>query len=620
MSDRTSPGAQRLHQPLPTPCHTHTAWRRGLCAATAVGAVFAMTGSAVADHADAFVTQLNAPPIVVQSQGSAYTQVSSPAIPIEGTISLEVDAGVSGRVKRWKAWPMLVLPDGVSRLDFRDAGGAMNYQRPYPKAVDRDQDFVISKTDYSSTMATACIRHSERLRAQGLSNTQIFGQDRQVEVAVKGIVEYETTGIVGAPVPPEVRPADPTVTVNCKGHEPVETSSLEVVEQAFIAGVCRLRLNGRIVTTRPNEEVSFRYADEVGNQSSVITVRTNGTRFATFSHTDKLPSGPNSGRVRIIGVSSVFNTPWQDYNLDCNQATGITTVMPQAVPQPPEASVAGSVVSERVFQGFVCPDRISIDGTITARGLMATGSAAILLDNRHKLRQDFSVSEDGTETVRYLDSLTWGNPSGGLTLGAGSNTEPPKKSVMMHFKITDAQGRIIDTAFRRHSFACRPSTQSGQIAGNRLVTPQQGSGHQMVRPGGTANAQLARPGAAVSGFAIQAPQGRVRKGEIRLSGGQANANYSLRFYRKTGGSFQPVRSAQLPGRMRGTRANFDLGALSGSRVWRIEICPAGSTGIANAQSCKTSDFRLPRMGGARSGADAPVKEGKTRRLAPRNAN
>ncbi len=619
MSRWNSAGARRPDQLLLTRSGRHAVWRRRLMAATAVGVVSSTAGTALADSASVWISGVSAPPIVVESNGSTYSGVSSPAIPIEGNLRVMIDAQISGKVKSYRSWPRLVLEDGGTN-GFLARGESINYSRPRPKSVDRTKRFAITKSDYEEAMVRACVERADVLRSQGLSNTQIFGQDRQVPVIVEGRLVYDISGIAGQPVPPEVPPGPlPSVTVNCQGHEPVVSSDLEIVEQSSVGGACRLRFDGRIVTTRPNEDVSFRYADEAGNQSGVITVRTNGGKVATFSNTDKLPSGSNRGRIRIVGVSSTFNTAWQEYDLDCNQPTGITMGTPQAAPEPPSASVAGLVVTERIFQGFICPDRISINGTITGRGLASSGVGTIFLENQYKLRQDFDISGDGTDTVVYRQNLTWGNPGGGLTLGSSGNTEPPAKTFAMQFKLADDQGHIIDTTFRRHTFACRPSTQSGQsaqVSGSHLATQQAEVNSTIEQKPAGVNVQMARP-AAVPAFAIQSPQGRVRKGEIRLSGGKANSKYLLRFYRKTSGSYQHVRKAQLPKRMTGKRANFDLSALDGGRAWRLQVCPVGTTGISSTQNCKTSDFRLPRIGVKKPAGEAPVKGGKFKPLAPK---
>jgi len=90
-------------------------------------------------------------------------------------------------------------------------------------------------------------------------------------------------------------------------------------------------------------------------------------------------------------------------------------------------------------------------------------------------------------------------------------------------------------------------------------------------------------------LAIMAPKGTVRSGQIRLTGGPANATYELTFYRKVYSSYQAVNIAGLPKQMTGLTASIDLAALDGSRQWRLEVCPvSGGQG-----TCKTSDFRLP---------------------------
>jgi hypothetical protein len=102
-------------------------------------------------------------------------------------------------------------------------------------------------------------------------------------------------------------------------------------------------------------------------------------------------------------------------------------------------------------------------------------------------------------------------------------------------------------------------------------------------------------------LAIMAPKGTVRRGEIRLTGGPANATYELTFYRKIYSSYQKASGAGLPNQMTGLSASFDLGALDGARQWRLEVCPV----MDGQGSCKTSDFRVPVIGKTKQ--QAPVQ-------------
>ncbi len=628
MSHRTSPGAQRLHQPLSIRCHSaHALRRRSLLAATAVTAVTTMAGAAFADTSDVWISGVSAPPIVVESQGSNYSEVSSAAIPIEGNLRVTIDAGVSGRVKSYISWPRFVLEDGGT-VGFLARGESRTYSRPRPKSVDRTKRIAITKSDYGETVLRACVEHAERLRSQGLSNTEIFGQDRQVQLTLEGRLEYETSGISGAPLPPEV-PAGPlpTVTVNCKGHEPVVASSLSIMEEDSFSDRCTLNLQVGLTTTRADEPVRFRFVDDTGKQSNAMTARTRADKSASFSVPYTASGGRRSGQIRIVGISSNFVSEWQDYDVQCGQPGGAL-----ATHMPPTASVRfGGIVREEMYRGYLCPMRVAVIGYVKGRGLAASGKAAIFIDDRYQMRADYNIVGDETDTIVHYEDLTW--REGKLAGGNFQAQTAPTKTLEASFKVLSPEAETLATASDRHTFVCRAGTAVGAVGnlprpgdradrpGNQATESQQTAGGfaSAQQPVGS-NAQLARPGATVSSFAIQAPQGRVRKGEIRLSGGQTNSNYGLRFYRKTGGSYQQVRSAQLPKRMRGPRANFDLGALSGSRVWRIEICPTGSTGIANAQSCKTSDFRLPRLGAVKPGSDAPVKGGKSKLLVPGNTN
>lgn len=617
MSPRRSQGDQRPATQLSIHRRQGSAWRRALLSATAFSAVFAASGAALADYGNASVTNFSAPPVVVENNGSTYTGLSSPAVPIRGDLEIVVDAEVSGRINNWFARPKATLPNGNIML-FPNSGVFDSYVTRRPKRVERTHRFTIRKTDYAATMAVACNQNAQRLQSQGWSQDQVFAQDHQVQVFMDGYVTYETTGIQGVEQPPEVGGRQNAVNVTCKQYAPernpvnlggVNSTELELVEHANNRGACTLGVQGRIGTFFPNIDVAFRYVDDTGRQSDVKRLRTDNSRAVNFHHDYQLPGGSNSGRIRIVGVSSDFQSNWQDYELNCMPG-GFT------VEQPPKAdSVSYQVESETEFRGLYCPEVITVAGIARGRG-EASGRALLSVGNRPLQMFEYNIDDTEREVFKASHTLSW------------DNVQQARQPLRIAMQLRNNGGDLVDETVQDFSVVCRSGpAQVGQGIGGigveqREELAQQGIGGRLAQPGGGANAQVAGLGdAATAGFDIQAPEGRVRKGVIRLSGGQATANYALRFLRRTDSGLQHVRSAQLPQRMTGNTASFDLRPLAGSRAWRLEVCQIGSTGISSTANCETSDFSLGRLGGVQSGNEPsaePVK--RTRRIMQRNAN
>lgn len=621
MSRRRSQGDQRPAKSLSVQLHHRISWRRALLSATAFSAVFAASGAAFADYGEAEIKNFSAPPVVVENNGSTYTGLSSPAVPIRGDLEIVVDAEVSGRVTEWFARPEATLPNGNTML-FPNSGVSDSYDTRRPKRVERTHRFTIPKADYATTMAVACNQNAQRLQSQGWSQDQVFAQDHQVQVFMDGYVTYETTGIQGAPLPPEVGGERNAVNVTCRREAPVRdvpsvVSRLEILEEASNTGACTLGLQVEFETASPNQLVRFQFVDDTGRQSNILNSRTRDDGTASFTQDYQLTGGGRSGQIRIVGVGADFASPWREYDLICGQpGGGLTTALP-----PKADSVSYQVESETEFRGLYCPEVITVAGIARGRG-EASGRALLSVGNRPLQMFEYDIDDTEREVFKASHTLSWDNVQ---------QARQPLRIAMQLRNNRDDMGNggdLVDEIAQDFSVVCRaPSMPRSQgVGGNsseqREELAQQGIGGGLAQPGGGANAQVAGLGdAATGGFDIQAPEGRVRKGVIRLSGGQATANYALRFYRRTDSGLQQVRSAQLPQRMTGNTANFDLRPLAGSRAWRLEVCQIGSTGISSTASCETSDFSLGRLGGVQSGNEPsaePVK--RTRRIMQRNAN
>jgi len=560
---------------------------KGALAAGIIAAGLTLAGAASADNGSIGMQWLNAPPIKVESDGSKYTKVANAAAPIQGSMIVHVEAELSGKVKSWEAEPKLGLGDH-GWDSFPASGASQSYGLPRPKTVHTAFPFAIPKADYAAFMVTACNYHADELRQQGLSNSQIFGQDREYKIAVWGGLEYETTGIAGSQPPPEVESWEiyPKVTLICEGdHEeldpakPAITSvSLVVKGSNSVEGSCELRLGGSIISKEPNVEAKFRYVDDSGKQSDVKTVTTNIGRIALFEHSYPVDAGTSkSGRIQVVGVSHAFMSTWVDYEVNCAVAS-----QDKVSVLPPDAYHLEGIATadETMHKGFACPQKVKIYGILKGRGT-ASGAAALFAAGQLKTLKQYSIENGQTIIVEGEHDLNWSS------VHAFGNTVP-HQNVKFAMNVTNAVAAIVDQIEATQQFSCRKVSTSG-VAGDAAGGLSTGTTQPLPSQQAGAGQLTLQQAPAVT---IMAPRGLVRNGQIRLSGGAANATYDLTFYRKSGGGYVAYPSAQLPKQMTGLTAGFQLGALDGGRDWRIEVCPAGPA----QGSCKTSNFRLPAIG------------------------
>src|SRR3546814_14725282 len=128
-------------------------------------------------------------------------------------------------------------------------------------------------------MGSACDFRADRMRQQGLSNGQIFGQDRSYKIAVWGGLEYEMSGLPNViPVPTEVQSWNsyPQVSLTCQRDDSLDAPTAAVVSEAILVadaargatrgGRCELQPTGFLATQHPTPHVTFVNVDAKGHQ------------------------------------------------------------------------------------------------------------------------------------------------------------------------------------------------------------------------------------------------------------------------------------------------------------------------------------------------------------------
>ncbi|MGI9325342.1 MAG: hypothetical protein ACR2PZ_09005 [Pseudomonadales bacterium] len=162
---------------------------------------------------DQFITKVG-----VNSSGTAYQQTG--LMQISAEIQVVVDAEVSGRVKSWKTW-LKVRTEDEPWVEFKDSATKKSYDRPRPGAVNEVASVAAPHMSLSPQMVTYCNDMAHALRLQGMSDEEVFSQDRTIPVGIESEHSYETSGITGNPL--ETAPtfdfsSHPKLYLVCKGR------------------------------------------------------------------------------------------------------------------------------------------------------------------------------------------------------------------------------------------------------------------------------------------------------------------------------------------------------------------------------------------------------------------
>jgi hypothetical protein len=173
----------------------------------------ALGTSAMADSVSGHVSNVSPSVWVVKSNGQDYTQIGHAG---NATIQAKLvyDTGTAGRVKSWEAWP--TIGEGVHTVAgtkfYRqfDSYGVGNR----PKSLNKSLSFGIPFSMIEQKAVQMCNMQASGLRQKGMSNTQIFGQNRDMKIAVDLEFKVEATG-AGSSNPIIEHSPPRQVTVRC---------------------------------------------------------------------------------------------------------------------------------------------------------------------------------------------------------------------------------------------------------------------------------------------------------------------------------------------------------------------------------------------------------------------
>ncbi len=445
---------------------------------------------ALADSADANITHLVTKQISVNSNGSSYTSIEGLAT-LTADVRIQVDAEVSGRVKSWRVWLGLSNGEG-DHVQFQSQGVSKFYGAfERPRRVDRTERVTVHAVVWQDFVAARCNELADGLRAQGMADSAIFGQDRPLELGVTVHFDTSITGVgfyfVGAKPWEDV----PKTQVICKKWagaaipqagtgfavtpSKVVNKGLSIYEQYGITGVCKIRLDGWITTDQKNVEVRFRYRNQEGKTSKVWTVNTGDNKTATFSHWYNIQDNgfsqggielAETGFVRMIGVSHDFKSDWAEYTMECTEG-GPQTL---ATNLPPTVTLKAVPQGKVMVHGRICPETVKLVAVLEGRGNVS-GQMVFFGTAFFSQKYDYSI-KPGQKVLRGADAdLRWNNVPAPVQANA-----PLTQSRQFGLNVTDQDGKVI-ASVPQHAFlfGCSSPTLNPsvrQIPGGLTVEPR----------------------------------------------------------------------------------------------------------------------------------------------------
>ena len=170
--------------------------RRGLLAATVAAGSLA-AGPVAADTSSTHIVNVITPVIEIESDGQHYTKPAVALAQIAASANVALDAEISGRIKSFKVW-LKFRGETSNWADFPEHGHSETFPlHERPKSLNNNIFLSIPYGSHASYLVAYCNLQANALRHGGMSNTEIFAQDRPLQVGLLSALEYEMSGVNG---------------------------------------------------------------------------------------------------------------------------------------------------------------------------------------------------------------------------------------------------------------------------------------------------------------------------------------------------------------------------------------------------------------------------------------
>lgn len=395
------------------------------------------------DDSDSFVTNLHTKQIFIANNSQNYTQSNSPiALSLSADAVIKADAGNVGRIKSWSLWLNMhgrTAPhhDTYFYRSFTDHKVSKSYAfGNRPKTVHRTETLSIPESSYENLFVSHCNQLANQLRTQGLSNQQIFAEDRIISYRISAAEEVNFTwGIIGGGFDSAgSSTSGQTLNVICQKwqapthatgqgglsiaepiHEVTNATINQITEQTTLAGHCAVSLTSSIESLQPNTPVEFRYKHIDGHTglsklSQVYQVTTGSNKLATFSHQFDIPNKADKdehGTLEIVGLTPEFKSKRKLYEVQCSEAapSGITTDLG------PTASMYYLIQERAQVGNQFCPVKVRLVGTIKTRGARQ-GKAIFVGDSYLSPTFNFDLTANAQQQFITDRVINWDLDSG----------------------------------------------------------------------------------------------------------------------------------------------------------------------------------------------------------------
>jgi hypothetical protein len=528
-----------------------------------LGSLHALPAAAGSGSANQVFTVRVAPGVIqVETDGSSYTDIASQD-PISADVRVMIKTG--GRLKSMHSWLTLGTKrreeQGLPWFDFKEFGYSDSFPRgERPKEISPLLTMEISPAAYRSLALDHCDALAKRLRSEGKSEAEIFGEDRFIELGVRAQLQYDSrpSGSVFDSYGRSDNELDwediKKITLVCQGSPEIEhveapphrdpvppfvrQASLAVLEQPGITGEkCSITLSGVIETSAPDIKVKFRYQDDAGHQSAIHSVRTDHSGVAMFDHDYDVPvdqDGPETGKVRIVGVSHDFESASQAYEMNC-QGPSFQALMPPTV----EIDV---VPFDKVKVGQqVCYAKVKLYAKVEAQNADMSGIGVFIGDYYISKPQPYDIEAGEMTLLGGERDLDWTSDIGSLEAAAPAPQDQPKQqTIQVGFNLTNANNTVVASVPKKpYTIKCYfPAVNTAVLGGEGGLTMQPRGQDDAAAGAPRAAAQLALV-APLPDLKIQHARPGKNKNRLRVrvvngGPGKAGASKLKAVYRRNG--------------------------------------------------------------------------------------
>ncbi len=434
------------------------------------------SGSAMADFTDIEIRSMSVHQISVESNGIAYIPTDTPNVSIGAHLNL--DAGLSGRVKSWKAWASIIGVgfDGTERTHYKE--NAVNQSYPSgsrPKRVDKRINLFIPGFRLKSLAVNFCNEIRYNFLSGGRTSEWVMSEDRTFDFLVDPELSYDISGIEGTKFvgayPQDVR----TIHVTCKKYTPkaantnvaavpgtlpevLQVSTSVFPEAANDGSYCRVRISGVMTSNKLNMPLSYRYGyDDFDPNtpprfSAPISVETDHSKTVMVSDVYDVPvvDGMERGKIWIESTApNVQKSTVKNFEMNCSKSLSIQVL------KPIEKTVKFTPNQTMMFGNQQCPAAGHIVVILKGSGTSFEGTGRVTVKNKfgetHSSgSHDVSLSANGTTFFGMPYQLKWG--STGATFVIPNSNADVKKQTLRYTLALQREGELNTSTPAEQSF------------------------------------------------------------------------------------------------------------------------------------------------------------------------